>query len=837
MKQLIIVSSLHFFLSYGLTSQNTFERQKLIFQSENFNEFSKRIDDFYSHLNIEERNGETGLIKEKKLRRLQWFLSSRLGPNGSFVNYSKHNYKNYVKLSKEKTVNRSNNSYWTSEGPENVSTGIGRVDRIAFHPTDPNIIYIGTPNSGVWKTTNGGTSWTALSSYLPSLGVSGLVVDQNNPNNIYVLSGDGDSNTLTGLVEKFGYMQPCLGLYRSTDGGQNWELADNIYTNDNDFYGYDLIQAPNDSLYAATSEGLFKSSNYGSSWDRKTTNHVTDVKMAPGSNTRVYIASTNGVAYSTDGGTMFDPSILDIPLPSGTNKIKLAVSDNSASRVYALVGKTDLTAGTFGGLYHSYSYGEFFDRVRNTPNILGSNADGSSSNGGSGYSLCIDADPSSYSKIVTGNYRIWNSSNGGVNMSETTNGVHVDIHDLEYNPLDGKLYCASDGGIYVSTDHGSNWTNISSNIDITQIYHMNMFGSGNDMTIIGTQDNGFLRKNDGSSSYINVLSADGFDTDFDHSDPEKYYVSYNTRITNRGANKIAGFISPDTVTWAKNIACHNSNSDLIIIGGSDMYKTYDGGLSWDTIVGPSATWSVTACPSNSNRFYATGGVDYANSASGNAYVSSDAGSSWTGLKNNTGFPDSFTKLTDITADPTNSSRVWMTCGGYEIGKKVYYSGNAGATWTNLSGALPDIPVHAIAVTTGHDAYIGTELGVYYKADNMTDWMLFSNNLPEVPCTDLRIDETDGKIYVSTFGRGVWSSDLADNSCSNTLSLTGSFKGNVFYEASNLILLTGNVSGNAGNEVYMRSGNKLSILPGFQSSQGGYFKAYIGNCGNGELPEN
>ena len=168
-------------------------------------------------------------------------------------------------------ADRACNGGWYFTGPSSTYLnnpdadllGIGRVDRIAFHPTDPNIIYIGNPSGGVWKTSNGGSGWSCLTNSLPSIGISGIVVDHTNPNTIYVLTGDGDTYLENALVNLAGYLRLSAGVFVTHDGGVTWEATGAL--SGVEYVGFDLVQHPTDPgmMFAATSDGIYKTTNSG----------------------------------------------------------------------------------------------------------------------------------------------------------------------------------------------------------------------------------------------------------------------------------------------------------------------------------------------------------------------------------------------------------------------------------------------------------------------------------------------------------------------------------------------------------------------------------------------
>jgi hypothetical protein len=218
------------------------------------------------------------------------------------------------------------------------------------------------------------------------------------------------------------------------------------------------------------------------------------------------------------------------------------------------------------------------------------------------------------------------------------------------------------------------------------------------------------------------------------------------------------------------------------------------------------------------------------------YITSNGGTTWTTISNNPGFPSTFPRITDIGVRPINSPQVFITFSGYTDGVKVLYSGDAGLNWTNVSYDLPNIPVWSVEVDDNNNAYIGTDLGVYYRASGATHWEPFYNFLPNVPVSDLEINQGADQLLAATFGRGIWRTSLRAD-CPIDLVLASNVSGQYFRSASNSITMSGKVAGGTGSSAVLRSGNYVDLTAGFQadSDPGSKFLAYNGPCDSGLPP--
>ena len=813
----------------------------------NFFEIQKEIDSYYEGKedNWKGINGEDPKIKH--IKRWEWYMSGRLGPNGELVDIPGKLMAAKKQMQKQyKDANlptRDINPFWFSVGPSSTDgSGIGRADRIAFHPSNENIFYVGTSGGGLWRTTNGGTSWQALTDHIPSLGISGVVVSWADPNDLYILTGDGDSDYQGGFVDQFNYFRRSVGVLKSTDGGLTWTQTGVLDTLP--YLPYELMQDPTDAntLLAATSNGLYRTTNRGNSWTRTLNDDIYDIKFKPGT-TRAYAASNTNVYYSINGGFTWQTATLDVPL-AGAARIEIEVTPSNSSRVYILVGDVD-GASQFDGVYRSTNNGVNYTQRATSPNILGGASNGTSSTHQARYDLSLAVASDNSNIVISGAVRIWKSTDGAATFPSVKPGTHADIHDLAYNPLNHNLYACTDGGVYVSDDDAESWTPLLDGFRVSQLYHMDGTLLDNNFLLGGFQDNGLKLKHGVGSFWDHVQSADGFDCSFYPDDETKFYGTLNKQVyrySSSGTSSTGitppGGDSGANYDWFGTVAAHVSDQDYVFVGYDDVFVSDDEGSSW-TNTGVSGSWSLATCETNGDRLYAAGSSDYKDGIGGmwrNDDITNGGG--WTTLHTKPGFPANTTisKITDIAVSPTSHSNIMVTIGGFTEGSKVYRSFTSGDSWLPFSGTLPNIPINCGAIAPGgQDFYIGTDLGVFYRNINMSDWMPFHNGMPNVPVTELFINSNNGFLYAATFGRGVWRSELATN-CPENLILIGIMKGDYLYQANNQVVSTTNVAGGVGTEVFFKGGNRVILGPGFVAERHTKFQAYIGGCGEGGIPE-
>jgi len=781
--------------------------------------------------------------------RWAWFNGARLDANGNITDY---NTKNLAALATEMPLGNGNNnsfgsnSSWFNEGPHSYTAqrlmidGQGRTDCIAFHPTDANTMYAGTPMGGLWKTTDGGAWWTQVGGLYPFLGISGIVVNKLNGNEVWALTGTGERKNTWGIFA----IQGGCRVYHSIDGGVNWEQSGD-FPGIGGSLGHDLIQHPGNTntLFAATQAGVYITTNAGATWSiTGLTAGVYDLEIG-GIFARLFATGPGFVKYSDNLGTNWTDCSFNVPI-AGMNRASIAVSSASIGTIYLLAGAAG--AGNFYGLYKSTNTGTNFTRQSNSPNIFDTETNGFGDFDQSGYDNCIVAHQTDVAKILTGGAALWESTNSGVTMTfntyywnsaaNPTKYVHPDIHALKRNPLNNNIYACTDGGIYVSTDFGANWSKKTDGLSAAQIFHMTTYKDNYYMEAFGSQDNGLkIRRMFGL--YEQFEGADGYAAQFSLNDSSILYASYNDRFKKYGSSGSTNLAitypfvtSADKFYILPKVAPSATNTEILFAAVLDtLSRSTNGGSSWTRIV-HRANWDITYAPNNPAYIYTAGGDNYSAPAgftlSRNASYGTGA---WTDISGTLG---SFgQRAMKIVVAPHDALRIYVCLGGYTNGQKVYRSLNGGATWsTNISYNLPNVPVNALAADNAGNVYAGTDIGVYVLPAGTTQWVAFYNGLPRVPITDLIVNETHGFMKASTFGCGIWKTDLYGG-CPSVLSVSNNHSGNETFEASSFInapqlTMSG---GNGLTDIRLRAGDKIIFGPG-SNLQNGTMVASIGPCG-------
>lgn len=648
---------------------------------------------------------------------------------------------------------------WTSLGPNTTTggyAGLGRISSVAFHPTDANTIYAGAGGGGVWKTTNGGTSWLPLTDGLGSLGASSIVVEPTNPQIVYLATGDGDARD-----------NPSVGVMKSLDGGTTWNMTGLNWIHSELKYIYKLLRHPSDPniLFAATTVGIYKTIDAGASWVLSSPNLAFyDIEVKPGDGTIYYASATTSsntwVYKSSDTGNSWTVK----HTLTDAERCAIAVSPANPSYVALLYGK--YSDSGFRGFYSSTNSGETFNLISSTPNLLGWNSNGGDAGGQAWYDLTLAIDPTNASIIYVGGVNTWKSTNGGstwkINTMWTSSGrtpvVHADKHAMEWQN-NTTLFQGNDGGLYKTTNGGSAWTHLSNTMVISQMYRIGI-AQTNSSLIAGLQDNG-TKSRSTTNTWTDRIGGDGMDCAINPTNAsimfgELYYGDLK-RSTNGGGTWSTTHPTSESGAWVTPFALAPSSPTTIYLGYKNIFKSTNNGTGWTALTTGRTvnTRSLAIAPSNANVVYFA--EDALIQTGGNKMYKTTNGATFAAITN----PSDSGRINSITVDNTNSNTVWVSMSGYHQGKKIFKSTDGGTSWTNISGSLPNLPANCVTFMNNSNGgvYVAMDVAVYYRDNSMSDWILFNAGLPNVEVTDLDIQYTLGKLRVATFGRGVWESDF------------------------------------------------------------------------------
>jgi len=657
---------------------------------------------------------------------------------------------------------------WSSIGPGNVG---GRIRSIIIHPTNPGTIWVGSLGGGVWKTTNGGTSWSTTTDFMANLVVACMAIDPKEPNVLYAGTGESFASRLKGN-----------GIFKTTDGGSTWTQLTST-ANKNFEYVNRLAISPtnNQILLAATQKGIFRSTNRGETWSPSTvTTAVTDVLFHPSDGTKCIAgdAGSPGVPgrayYSIDGGVNW---IVANGLPQGAKRIELAYAKSDPEKVYAQVqippsgqifrstdgGQTyalrNLVPASCCGDGQNYANALWVDPTNADTLVAGGVLNlWRSTDGGIQFT------------------RISDSTNHPLAPPPARrDSVHCDQHVIvnhpNYNGTSNRIvYFGNDGGIYRTDDvirvtEESGWVPLNQNLDITQFY--GAAGNLTSGTIIGgAQDNATVRYRPqaGSNRWTMMSRGDGGFCAADQTDSNYFYgesqylgiyrstnggdtvAGIYTGIADRGTARNANFIAP--------FVLDPNNPNTLLAGGASLWRSTnvkDSTPSWTKIKQHASDHisAIAVAQGNSNIIW----VGYNN---GQIYYTTNGTRvspppDWTPA--NSGLPMRYCNR--ITIDPHNWNVVYATFGGFER-DNVWRTTDYGVTWTSISTRLPEAPVFSLVVSPSNSSalYIGTAVGIFASADGGATWSP-SNDGPANTFVQELFWMGTTQLVAATFGRGMF----------------------------------------------------------------------------------
>ncbi len=764
-------------------------------QDPNSNVFTAKqnFDQYWQQLKPDEERFETDQIEgieEESIEEprnifMRWFdfYAPRAYPTGKQTNPAIALYEHQKFLKNNPGAKGSAN--WTFLGPthpggytQNGSYhspgGSGRVNAIAFDPNNSNVIWIGTPAGGLWKTTDGGNTWTLMNDGLEVLGVSAIAIDPTNSNIIYIGTGDRDAGDTK-----------SIGILKSTDGGATWNTTSVTFQASQGARCTDILINPdNPNIILASFNGIvYKTTDGFATKSTVLQKLIWDMEFKPGDPNTVYAVGTE-FYKSTNGGSSFSQISSGLPT-SGVQRMELAVSADEPNSVWLLAGRGSSYRYDFYGLYKSTNSGSSFYTLYDYTdgNLLGWDPNaGTASSGNEGgqsfYDLSLAVNPSNANEIFVGGVNLYKSTNGGSSWTCSAYWLqgagypyaHADYHAIEYQNS-STLFVGNDGGIFKSTDNGNSWTDISNNLAIAQVAKIGISATNPNLIMAGMQDNG-TNKYDGSGWNI-VYGGDGCEAICDPTDDNILYASYVQgkiyRSTNGGSSwSTITATSSESGAWITPYCMDPNSHTTLYAGYENVYKSTNSGYSWSrlgTAKGSGSMIELELAPSNTNYIYYIKQYWNGSTMSYTVGMTPNGGSSWYDI--GSGLPLSSAAPNSIAVSYTDPQHVWVTFSGYSAGNKVFESTDGGQSWTNVSGNLPNVPVTAIVYQKGTDdgIYVGTDAGVYYKDNSMSDWQDFSTGLPNTIVRELEIyyDENNpanSRLRAATYGRSVWETPLA-----------------------------------------------------------------------------
>jgi photosystem II stability/assembly factor-like uncharacterized protein len=677
----------------------------------------------------------------------------------------------------------------------------GRVCRVAGVPGNPLVYLAATASGGVWRSQDGGISWKCVTDGLPTSSAGSIAIASSDPNVVYM--GSGEANIRNNVV-------PGNGIYKSTDGGTTWahvwkqdgQIGTMAVHPRNPDIAFAAVLGK--AFGPSGERGVYRTTDGGKTWvqvlkkDQDT--GASDLAL-DASNPHIVFASLwqarrrpweltsggpgSGLYVSRNGGSTWK-QLTGKGLPDGPwGKIGVAVAPSDGRRVYALIEAEK------GGLYRSDDGGETW-RLATGDRGLRQRA---------WYYSTLTIDPRNPDVVWCPSVPMLRSIDGGKTFQPVRGFHHGDHHDLWIDPLNPKrIINGNDGGVDISHNGGETW--FAPPLPISQFYRIGV-DNRDPYHIAGTmQDLGSIAGPSRSLSAGGIAlsewySVGGGETGYavqDSTDPNIVYAGeYAGVITRydhrtRQARMVGSYVDNPSghaaadmkyrFRWPAPIAGSPHDSKVIYHAANVLFRTADGGQTW-TAISPDLTrndrrrqqWSGGPITGDNTtaEYYCTisavaespkqKGLVWVGSDDGLVHVTRDGGKTWTNLSDGLpGLPEWGT-IKMIEPSPFDPNVAYLVVDAHlidDLHPYLYRTGDQGKAWARISGPLPqDVPLHVIREDPEQKGllYVGTERGVVFSPDDGKTWQPLQLNLPTVPVHDLAVK--NGDLVVATHGRSIW----------------------------------------------------------------------------------
>jgi len=681
----------------------------------------------------------------------------------------------------------------------------GRISDFAVHPERPHEYFVAVSSGGLWKTDNGGTTWTPVFDDEASYAIGVVELDPSNPLVVWV--GTGENNAQRSVA--FGD-----GVYKSVDGGKSWK---NVGLKDSGHIGQIWIdpEDPDTVLVAAQGplwnsggdRGLYRTTDGGVSWapvltidaDTGVNEFVVDprdkdVIVASSWQRRRHVWTLinggpgSGIHKSRDGGESWTEITSGLPTEDHMGRIGLAAAPSAPNVLYAIIEANDEEQG----VYRSTDFGDTWTKQS-----------GHMTTSPQYYNELV-VDPNDPNRVYVLDTFTHVSDDAGKTFSRLGfEWRHLDDHALWIDPADSNhLMIGGDGGIYVSHDRGANWRHIR-NLPITQFYRIQPDDARPFYNVCGgTQDNNSLcapsrttvRHGITNSDWTLILFGDGYEPQIDPEDPNIIYTQYQygglARYDRRTQERvfIAPHPGPDEPqykwNWNTPLLISPHDNERLYYAAEYLFRSDDRGDNWRRI-SPDLTrqldrnelevmgrvWSVDAIAKNdSTSFYGAAialsesplaeGLIFVGTDDGVMNVTEDGGDTWRQVTEFRGVPD-MSLIEDVTASLHSPDVAYAVMDNHKRGDHKPYvlrSTDRGRSWRLISGNLPERGTAHTIVEDHVDPdllFVGTEFGLYFTQDGGETWRQLEGGFPTISVRDIEIQRRENDLVVGTFGRGIF----------------------------------------------------------------------------------
>ena len=676
---------------------------------------------------------------------------------------------------------------WTSIGPVNNGNlngwtfggGIGRVNVVKRHPQNLQTLFAGTSSGGLFRSTDLGTSWSPLTDQFSGLGVSDLVFLPNSSNNMLMATGDFDGS---GSINS-------IGIFKSTDGGVNWVNKLSFALNQQIKIAHlyvDPAFGANNTIWATGTNDIYKSTDQGETWvsaynNGSNENYNDFIKVG----TNYFASGLFGSLFKSTDGIVWNQVYTHAG--GASSRIDFTYSANTPDILYILTRNNP----AFSKYTISTNTMAAFTNVNNNT------ADGNGNYNSQGsYNQVISVNPLNGNDLMIGEFSGKRSTNGGgtwachLNGYYTTSGssnwgggyVHSDIHYIEYIGANfDSLLIGNDGGVYIGPVSNTPFAykECVNGLSCTQSYSISIFDAEPNNLMIGNQDNDGRSRNyvGSTATWYAAQAGDGISSAIHRTNKDIRYLTGTTGTLSYRTDSYVGDYSgksigkPNDGVFAAPLEMHLTNGNILYEGFADVYKSSGIIPSGDINTPDDAGWvSLNSGLGDKPKF-----IGLSN------HPTIPAKQRIVAIGDNNVIRKTTDEITWTTITPPigvlfnsiywsrNSDTMIATATGYAAADKIFFSANAGGTWNNITANMPNIQmVNTIRYEGTDSVFVATELGVYVAKLNPVGgvlsplaigWTKFGTGLPNVKVMDMEISYSKKQLFIASYGRGVWMTNL------------------------------------------------------------------------------
>lgn len=669
----------------------------------------------------------------------------------------------------------------------------GRTVAAVGIPTQPNVFFMGVNNGGVWKTDDYGRTWNPIFDSAPTGSVGDLAVSPSNPEVIFLGSGEGLHRPDLGVGD---------GMYKSIDGGKTWN---HIGLKDVQQVGRVIVHPTNPNIvfvaglghpYGANDErGVFRSTDGGKNWEKVLyKNHNTgaiQVEFDPTNPQIIYAdlwehqegpwenasfsGPNSGLYKSTDGGNTWKQLVQGLPgAKEGLGRIGVGISPSNPQRLYATVDSR-----VNSGVYRSDDGGESWKLTTNDRRIYGRGSDFAE----------IRVHPKNPDVVYSANVASYRSDDGGYTWTSFKGAPGGDdYHRIWINPLQPDIMLfAADQGAIVTVNGGKTWSTWY-NQPTAQLYHVATDNQYPYWVYGGQQESGAIgiasRGNGGQISFRDWMGVGADEYAYVAPDPKNPDIIYGGRVLK--FNKKTGQtqnVAPEAIRSGQYrqvrtlpLLFHPADADALLLGTNVLWKTTTGGQAWE-IISPDLTRKQNEIPASVGDFkteemktmrqraviYSVAGsklnkdVIWAGTDDGLIHLTKDGGKTWKDVT-----PPALTswdKVSQLDGGHFDASTMYAAINAIrkdDMKPHIFRTHDGGATWKEITKGLnPISPINVVREDPKQPGllFAGSEREVYFSADDGENWQSLRQNMPASSVRDLVVHEDD--VVIGTHGRSIW----------------------------------------------------------------------------------